>query len=195
MKIKLSTSSLVRQKLAGFSLIEATIGLGIIGTVVGAMLSGIANGTFTMRMARENLRATQIMLEKVETIRLYSWDQINSNGFIPTTFTNLYDPQGAPNASCGFFFGPIRTDRQIRQDPAPEAARAQGRGYGIGRLKDPEIQVAQSRRDGDRSAYRSHEAAEENCADPPAQEELLAGLKELDGCDLYRRGGQQGEAG
>jgi len=102
MKIKLSPSLRLRRKLAGFSLIEATIGMGIIGTVVGAMLSGIANGTFTMRMARENLRATQIMLEKVETIRLYSWDQINSNGFIPTSFTNLYDPQGAPNVGLTY---------------------------------------------------------------------------------------------
>jgi hypothetical protein len=49
-----------------------------------------------MQMARENLRATQIMLEKMETIRLYSWDQVNRQGFIPATFVNYYDPQGAP---------------------------------------------------------------------------------------------------
>ena len=66
--------------------------MGMIGTVVAAILSGIMTGTFTMRMARENLRATQIMLEKTETIRLYSWDQINTAGFIPTAFTAPYDP-------------------------------------------------------------------------------------------------------
>jgi len=51
--------------------------------------------TFT-QVAREDLRATQIMLEKMEVIRLYSWDQINgSNGYaIPTTFTNTYYPPG-----------------------------------------------------------------------------------------------------
>src|SRR6267154_6179110 len=102
MKIKLSLPSGTRRKRAAFSLIEATVGMAVIGTVLGAMLSGITTGTFTMRMARENLRATQIMLEKVETIRLYSWDQINSNGFIPTTFTNLYDPQGAPNVGLTY---------------------------------------------------------------------------------------------
>src|SRR3954454_2730228 len=93
MKIKLSLLSRRRRKLAAFSLIEATVGMGIIGTVLGAMLSGITTGTFTMRLARENLRATQIMLEKVETIRLYTWDQItDTNHFIPTAFTNYYDP-------------------------------------------------------------------------------------------------------
>ena len=85
-----------------FSLIEAVVGMGIIGTVVGAMLSGITTGTFTMRMARENLRATQIMLEKVETIRLYSWDQINKAGFIPPTFTETYDPMGTPNVGLTY---------------------------------------------------------------------------------------------
>src|SRR6266705_5208440 len=96
MKIKVSLSR-IRSKLAAFSLVEVTVGLGIIGAVVGAMLSGIMTGTFTMRMARENLRATQIMLEKVETIRLYSWDQVNRSGFIPSDFVATYYPQGAPN--------------------------------------------------------------------------------------------------
>ena len=76
--------------------------MGVIGAVLGAMISGITTGTFTMRMARENLRATQIMLEKVETIRLYSWDQVNSNGFIPTNFTATYDPQGAPSVGLTY---------------------------------------------------------------------------------------------
>src|SRR3954454_12299018 len=102
MKIKLSLLSRRRRKLAAFSLIEATVGMGIIGTVLGAMLSGVTTGTFTMRMARENLRATQIMLEKVETIRLYSWDQINRTGFIPNTFTNTYDPMGTPSVGLTY---------------------------------------------------------------------------------------------
>jgi type II secretory pathway pseudopilin PulG len=81
--------------LAGFSLVEAMVGMAILGTTMGALLSGFASGFFTMRMTRENLRATQIMLEKMETIRLYSWDQVNTPGFIPPTFSAPYDPQAA----------------------------------------------------------------------------------------------------
>jgi len=77
--------------------VEATVGMGVMGTVVGALMTGITGGFFTMKMARENLRATQIMLEKVETIRLYSWDQINTPDFIPRTFTATYDPSGNTN--------------------------------------------------------------------------------------------------
>src|SRR5437870_8293855 len=101
MKIKASLSR-VRSRLAAFSLVEASIGMGIIGTVVGALLSGISAGFFTMKMARENLRATQIMLEKVETIRLYRWDQITNSGFIPTLFTNYYDPNGVNPQSIAY---------------------------------------------------------------------------------------------
>lgn len=97
MKIRQSISSRLRRSLAGFSLVEATVGMGIMGTVVGALMTGITGGFFTMRMARENLRATQIMLEKVETIRLYSWDQINTPNFIPKTFTATYDPNNGTN--------------------------------------------------------------------------------------------------
>ena len=88
--------------------------MGVIGAVIGAMLSGVTTGTFTMRLTRENLRATQIMLAKLETIRLYNWNQINgSNGFvIPKFFTNAYYPPGlTTNGGCGHCFS--RRDRAV----------------------------------------------------------------------------------
>jgi len=93
MKIKQIIFPRSSRSRSAFSLVEVTIGMGIIGTVIVGLFSGFSSGFFTMRMARENLRATQIMLEKVETIRLYSWDQINTAGFIPATFSATYDPQ------------------------------------------------------------------------------------------------------
>src|SRR5690242_12164798 len=81
MKIKLHLARALRRQKA-FSLIEVTVGMGILGTVVGAVLSGFTSGIFTMKMARENLRATQIMLERMETIRLYSWDQVTSASYL-----------------------------------------------------------------------------------------------------------------
>jgi type II secretory pathway pseudopilin PulG len=95
MKIKylVNPSRRLRRKLAAFSLTEVSVSMGIIGTSMLALFSGFTSGFFTMQMARENLRATQIMLEKTETIRLYSWDQVvNTPGFIQPAFTALYDP-------------------------------------------------------------------------------------------------------
>jgi len=83
---------------AGFSLIEVTVGMGVIGTAAMALFSGFTSGFFTMQLARENLRATQVLLEKTETLRLYSWDQINTANFIPPTFTSYYDPNDTNSA-------------------------------------------------------------------------------------------------
>src|ERR1051325_10108788 len=91
MKIRASISGR-RGAQAGFSLVEATVALGVIGTVVVALFSAFTGGFMTVQMGRENLRATQIMLEKMETIRLYSWDQITPPIFIPPPFPASYDP-------------------------------------------------------------------------------------------------------
>ena len=81
-----------RRLSAGFSIVEVCVGMAVVGTSAAALFSGFTSGFFTMQLARENLRATQILQEKTETLRLYSWDQINTSGFIPTTFTAPYDP-------------------------------------------------------------------------------------------------------
>lgn len=77
---------------SAFSLIEAVIGMAVFGITSLALYSGIASGYTTVQFARENLRAMQILVEKMEVIRLYNWDQINEAEFIPTTFETVYYP-------------------------------------------------------------------------------------------------------
>ena len=74
-----------------FTFVEVTVSMAIVGTVVVAIYAGISAGVSSIRMARENLRATQILLEKTEIIRLYTWEQINTNGFMPKNFIVPYD--------------------------------------------------------------------------------------------------------
>ena len=59
-----------------------------------SLYGGISLGFTIVGHTREDLRATQILVEKMETIRLYSWDQVNTTNFIPTTFTDYYYPPG-----------------------------------------------------------------------------------------------------
>ena len=56
-------------------------------------VGGISSGFSVLSAARENLRATQVMVEKLETIRLYNWDQLNNlNSFtMQTNFTEYYN--------------------------------------------------------------------------------------------------------
>ena len=70
---------------AAFSLIEVMFAMLVVGISSIALFSGINSGFFTMRLARENLLATQMMLEKTEMLRLYNWDQLTNASFIPLT--------------------------------------------------------------------------------------------------------------
>ena len=60
-----------RRKTAGaFSLVEVMIGMAIVGVTFVSLYGGMTYGFSSVRMSLENLRATQILVEKMETIRL-----------------------------------------------------------------------------------------------------------------------------
>jgi prepilin-type N-terminal cleavage/methylation domain-containing protein len=73
-----------------FSMVEVLVAMSLVGIMFLSLYSGISSGFAVVQLARENLRATQILQEKMETIRLYNWDQVNQTGFIPTNFTASY---------------------------------------------------------------------------------------------------------
>ena len=78
---------------AAFTLVEVMFASAIIGILVVALYAAIATATSWMRECQENEVATQIMSEKLDTLRLYNWDQITkSNGFLLTNFTVGIDP-------------------------------------------------------------------------------------------------------
>jgi hypothetical protein len=92
-----------------FSLMEVTISMGVLGLAVSILFNGLTTGFFTIRMARENLRATQIMLEKAETLRLYSWNQITNTTYIKRDFTVPYDPNST-NGKGAIYAGTIEIE-------------------------------------------------------------------------------------
>lgn len=84
---------------AAFTIVEAVVAMGIIGVLVLALYAGMASATFSIKLARENLRATEIMVEKAEALRLFTWEQLLEPGFVPTNFTAVYHDNGTTNKS------------------------------------------------------------------------------------------------
>jgi hypothetical protein len=108
MKLIRGQQPVARLHVRAFTLIDALFAMAMAGVMFTALYAGLAFGFKMVKMARENTRATQIMLEKMETIRLYTWSQINSNGFIPTNkFVVPYYSVNGTNSSLvytGQFF-------------------------------------------------------------------------------------------
>ncbi len=87
-----------------FSIIEAVVAMAVVGTLFVALYSEITWGFMTIRLARENLRATQVMLERLETVRLYTWEQIEA-GYMPATFKAAYYAESSTNMSGVIYNG------------------------------------------------------------------------------------------
>lgn len=77
MKINPSTRS-------AFTILEVVISILVCGIVFISLYAGMSQGFKVTKISRENLRATQVMVERLESIRLNTFDQLNSAGFVPT---------------------------------------------------------------------------------------------------------------
>ncbi|HEV2392107.1 MAG TPA: type II secretion system protein [Verrucomicrobiae bacterium] len=85
------------------TLIEVVLATAILAIMGAGVVGSINYGLFIVRVARENQRATQILLERLESIRLYNWTQVTTSGFIPTSFTESYDPQSPTTPGITYY--------------------------------------------------------------------------------------------
>ena len=77
------------------------VGMAIVGVAIISLYAALTSAFNVARFSREDLRATQILIDKMELMRLYSWEQITDSKFFPKTFTDYFDPVGATNGSGG----------------------------------------------------------------------------------------------
>lgn len=104
---------------AASTLIEVIVATVIIAVAGAGVIGSINYGLFIMQLARENARATQIMLEKLESVRLYNWSEVTSNGYVPVTFTDYYDPQGGSNMLGTVYTGTLSVGNATFTGTAP----------------------------------------------------------------------------
>jgi hypothetical protein len=87
-----------------FALAEALVSGALMAVVFVSLYAGMSSGFAVTKLSRENLRATQVMLERMEGIRLYNWNQLCYSNMIPATFTTYYYPSISNGQSAGITY-------------------------------------------------------------------------------------------
>lgn len=119
MKLRSKSGAVSISTKAAFTLIDVAMGVAISAMMFITLYLGISQGFSVIGLARENLRATQILQEKMETIWLYTWSQINSNGFVPATFQAQFYPAGAQAGQGITYKGTVK----VTEPPVAESYR------------------------------------------------------------------------
>jgi hypothetical protein len=79
------------------------VGIAVLSICFVSLYAGISSGVQVIQLSRENLRATQIMVEKMETIRLNSWEQVISGTNLPPNFTENFYPPGITSKGITYY--------------------------------------------------------------------------------------------
>lgn len=77
-----------------FTLVEVMVGSGILALTVVALYGAFSFGFSTIKLSQEDVRADQILVQKLETLRVYDWSKVTNN-YLPTNFTSTFSTTGA----------------------------------------------------------------------------------------------------
>ena len=93
------------KRAAGFTLTEVLCAIGIGAITITALFSAFNAGFSILTITREDQRATQILLQKTEAFRLFTWAQLSN---CPTAFQEYYYPAGVTSSNAGtIYYGTI----------------------------------------------------------------------------------------
>jgi prepilin-type N-terminal cleavage/methylation domain-containing protein len=94
---------------SGYTLMEVICAVLIASIAASVLFVGFDNGFAILRTTREDLRATQILMQKTEAFRLYTWEQLTQAN-TPGTFKEYYYPNVTGSNSPGtLYWGTVST--------------------------------------------------------------------------------------
>jgi len=70
------------------------VGFLLLGIIVAALCGGFSFGFNSIKLSQEEVRADQILVQKLESLRIYKFTDVNST-YIPTNFTAYYSTSNA----------------------------------------------------------------------------------------------------
>jgi len=85
----------------GSLILEALVGGAILGLVAVSLYGAFSFGFKTIRVSQEDIRADQILVDKLETLQVYKWSKLTSGTFFPASFTASFCPSGSGASATG----------------------------------------------------------------------------------------------
>jgi len=106
---------------SAFTLVEVIVAVSVMAIMIVGFYLGFSQGFAVIQVTRENLRAAQILEEKMETIRLFTWQDIMAAAN-PYTFQAQYYPtapvkgqKASPNQGITYYGTRTITDAPVSE--------------------------------------------------------------------------------
>lgn len=96
MKIKKTIRKSISGIAPAFTIADVLVAVLVLATIGSAFYTALSCGFTMVLSSRDDLRATQILMQKSEAIRLLTWGQLTN-----FSFREVYDPFGVTNNSAG----------------------------------------------------------------------------------------------
>jgi prepilin-type N-terminal cleavage/methylation domain-containing protein len=101
MNVSATMSASSRLGCRGYTLVEVLVSTAVLAITMAIFFAGIAGGYAIINTFRQDLRATQILTQKTEAVRLCTWSQLNG---LPQTFTDYYYSLGTTNSTANTLY-------------------------------------------------------------------------------------------
>ena len=97
-----SSPTVRRASASGFTLTETLVAILIAGVMLPTLFTVLASAFSAVQSNRENLRATQIMVQRMEAVRLAPYKSLQDPAAYPTnSTTEYYSPSGQASGKGG----------------------------------------------------------------------------------------------
>ena len=108
---------------AAFTLVETMVSVILSAIMLSSLYACLASGIAIERITSEDLRATQILVQRLERVRLCSFDQVTDPDYNPRTSTESYNPGGAARGTGGAVYSITFTPSVPAVGTLPESYR------------------------------------------------------------------------
>jgi len=87
---------------SAFTIADVLVAVLVLGIISGAFYTALSSSFLVLQSSREDLRATQILMQRIEAVRLCTWSQVGGYNF-----QEKYDPLSSSSQAGSTYYGSV----------------------------------------------------------------------------------------